>query len=140
MWQIEDDFNDIINNGNSFWKDLENQSIFLTGGTGFIGIWLLNTITELNKKQNKNIKVTVLSRDVNKFKNKYPKVFSSKEITFISGDICNFKYPKEKFAYIIHGATDASADLNEKNPLLMYSTIVDGTKNILDFVDQQVTV
>ena len=133
MWQIEDDISDIISNGTSFWGELENKNIFLTGGTGFIGIWLLNTIIQLNAKHSKNIKVTVLTRDANKFKNKYPKVFSSKNISFINGDICKFEYPKEKFTHIIHGATDASADLNEKNPLLMYSTIVDGTKNILNF-------
>ena len=77
-----------------------------------------------------------MSRNIDRFKEKHPEVFSSKNISFISGDICNFQYPKENFTHIIHGATDASADLNEKNPYLMYSTIVDGTKNILNFAKE----
>ncbi|MDG2171213.1 MAG: NAD(P)-dependent oxidoreductase [Gammaproteobacteria bacterium] len=133
---MEKDINEIIDNGYSLWGDLKNKNIFLTGGTGFIGIWLLNTIIELNRKNNANISVTVLSRNIDRFKEKHPEVFSSKNISFISGDICNFQYPKENFTHIIHGATDASADLNEKNPYLMYSTIVDGTKNILNFAKE----
>ena len=133
MWNINNDINDIIGHGESLWGELSNKNIFLTGGTGFIGIWILNTIIQLNNKYNTNIKVTVLTRDKNRFKKKYPEVFNSKNILFLEGDICNFKYPKEIFSHIIHGATDASADLNENNPLLMYSTIVDGTKHILNF-------
>lgn len=136
MCAVEKDINEIIDNGYSLWGDLKNKNIFLTGGTGFIGIWLLNTIIELNRKNNANISVTVLSRNIDRFKEKHPEVFSSKNISFISGDICNFQYPKENFTHIIHGATDASADLNEKNPYLMYSTIVDGTKNILNFAKE----
>lgn len=133
MWNINNDINDIIENGKYFLGELNNKNIFLTGGTGFIGIWILKTIIQLNHINNANIKVTVLTRDVNRFKKKYPEVFNSKNILFLEGDICNFKFPNEIFTHVIHGATDASADLNEKNPLLMYSTIVDGTKHILNF-------
>ena len=37
------------------------------------------------------------------------------------------------FSSIIHAATDASARLNEEAPLLMFDTILDGTRHTLEF-------
>jgi nucleoside-diphosphate-sugar epimerase len=37
------------------------------------------------------------------------------------------------YDYVIHAATDASADLNEHDPLRMFDTIVTGTRNALEF-------
>src|SRR6185503_6622388 len=48
-------------------------------------------------------------------------------------DVRNFKFPKEKFAFMIHAATEASVKLNQENPLLMFDTIVEGTRHVLDF-------
>ena len=49
MQNINKDLQNIIENGNSLWSQLHNSNIFLTGGTGFIGTWILKTIAKLNK-------------------------------------------------------------------------------------------
>jgi len=133
MWNIDSDIKDIVEKGDYLWGDLREANIFLTDGTGFIGTWILKTIKELNEEKNLNIKITVLTRSVNSYRERNPEIYNTENISFINGDICDFKRPKLNFTHIIHGATDASADLNENNPKKMYSTIVDGTKNILDF-------
>ena len=48
----------------------------------------------------------------------------------------DFKFPNEKFDYIIHAATEASATLNAENPLEMADTIINGTRRTLDFARQ----
>lgn len=40
---------------------------------------------------------------------------------------------EESIDFIIHAATESSTSLSKDNPLLMRSTIVDGTKNVLQF-------
>jgi dTDP-glucose 4,6-dehydratase len=82
---------------------------------------------------NLNIYVTVLTRNIEKYKKNNAEIYKINNLNFIEGDICEFEFPKTKFSHIIHGATDASADLNKNNPKKMYSTIVDGTKSILEF-------
>ena len=45
---------------------LKNKSIFITGGSGFIGRWILRSIDYLNLKKKLNIKLVVLVRDKKK--------------------------------------------------------------------------
>ena len=109
------------------------KRIFLTGGTGFFGKWLLEAFIYLNTQYNLNIKVTVLSRSPENFKASFPHFFEQKNFQFISGDIRSFDAPVTTYDLIIHAATDASASLNKSEPKLMHNTIMDGSKRICEF-------
>jgi nucleoside-diphosphate-sugar epimerase len=54
----------------------------------------------------------------------------------VKGNIIEFDFPSGEFPYVIHAATEASAALNEQNPLIMFDTIVTGTRHCLDFARQ----
>jgi dTDP-glucose 4,6-dehydratase len=111
----------------------KGKNIFVTGGTGFFGKWLLETFIYLNEIHQLDIKVTALTRSVENFKREHPSLFGHSNFTFTEGDIRSFSYPKENFDLIIHAATEASAELNKSNPSLMRSTIMGGTKRICEF-------
>ena len=117
----------------SFYK---GKKIFLTGGTGFFGKWLLGAFAFLNRYHKLDIAVTILSRNPKKFSEENPKLFRNQWFTFIKGDIRNLDQVccvDENFDLIIHAATDASVELNKSKPELMYSTIIDGAKTVCDF-------
>jgi len=113
-----------------FYKD---KTIFLTGGTGFFGKWLLEAFIYLNKSYSTNISITILTRSPRKFIKEYPYLGCYESFKFIQGDIRDFSCVNENFDLIIHAATDASVDLNKLKPELMRSTIMDGTKRICEF-------
>ena len=115
---------------------LKDRKIFITGGTGFIGKWLLESIIYFNKKSNLNVEVAVLARNVELFKREYPQLAYNSAVNFLKEDIRDFKFPEENFPIIIHAATEANVRMNVENPLLMSDVVVNGTKRILDFARQ----
>lgn len=130
---FKDDLNLIFDHTSNYWKRLENKTIFITGGTGFFGIWLVMSFVFINRKLNLNSKIILLTRSKSKVLTKYEWLNEYSEINFIEGDIVDFDFVSEDVHYIIHAATEASVKLNIEEPLAMFQTVVNGTKRILDF-------
>jgi len=128
---LKADIEHIIQHTQTVWKELYGKTIFLTGGTGFFGKWILESFLSANSSLSLNAKMLILSRNPDLFLNKYPH-FKSNSLIFIKGDIRDFKFPEGSIDYIIHAATEANLTLNTEQPLLMFDTIVEGTKHILE--------
>ena len=62
-WSFEQDLEFILSVTEEVFKSLEGGHIFLTGGTGFIGCWLLESLRHANKRLALDIKVTALTRN-----------------------------------------------------------------------------
>ena len=110
---------------------LKNTNIFITGGTGLFGKLFLETFLFFNDKLDSNIKITVLTRNYEKFISNYPQ-FINENIKFINGDIRNFNINCDNIDYIIHAAASVDPILEKENPNEMFSIIVDGTKYLLE--------
>jgi nucleoside-diphosphate-sugar epimerase len=130
------DLDYILENTADLWNELQYQSIFMTGGTGFIGAWFLETFAWANAKLKANIKLTVLSRNVDAFAKKAPHLTSNPDFTFITGDVRNFNFPDGIYPLVIHAAADADAKLNQEAPQVMLDTIVQGTERVLQFANE----
>lgn len=132
-WTIESDLRDILDQTTIVWPELKGAQIFITGGTGFIGCWLLESLKYANEQLNLGIKVTVLTRSASSFEKKAPHLASYEGFKFVEGNVCDFASPLGEYTHVIHAATDASADLNENNPRQMFNTVIQGTQRALDF-------
>lgn len=122
---------------NSELSFLKNRSLFLTGGTGFFGKWLLEVFNFLNENHNLQLKITVLSRNPEKFKSEFPWLSHSKFINFLSGDVKSFIFPSTHYDFLIHAATEASEKLNSEFPFEMLSTTIQGTEHTLNFAKER---
>lgn len=130
---FKDDLNLVLDNTLDSWKGINNKTIFITGGTGFFGIWLIMSFIYINQVLKLNSKIILLTRNKDNFINKHNWLNQYKEVNFLEGDITNFEFIEERIDYIIHAATEASVKLNIEKPLIMFNTIVNGTNRILDF-------
>ncbi len=139
-WSLQKDIEFVFESTSEIWPELRGARIFITGGTGFIGTWLLESLRYANMQLNLGINATILTRDPSSFRLKAPHLADYPNFSFIAGKIHNFETPKGEFTHLIHAATDASAHLNETDPRLMFDTVVDGTRRALDFaVEKNVT-
>lgn len=129
------DLDFILERTEDLWSELRNERIFITGGTGFFGSWLLESFAFANKRLNLKSSALVLSRNPDIFAQKANHLFSDQSIEFLRGNIIDFTFPKGHFSHIIHAATEASAKLASEKPELMYATITKGTKRVLEFGD-----
>lgn len=130
---LASDLDYILSQTSSIWEEVRGKQIFITGGTGFFGCWLLESFIWANNNLSLNSKALVLTRNYELFREKAPHLCEHKSISFMIGDIRNFEFPEGVFSHIIHAATEASVKLNQEEPLLMFETIVEGTRRTLEF-------
>lgn len=134
---VKSDVEEILDKTKLLWEELKEKKIFLTGGTGFFGMWILESFAAANEKFNLNSEMTVLTRNEEDFKQKFPHLGSNRAINFCKGDIKNFSFPTGSFDYVIHmAATPAKATFNNADYLDKFDTIANGTRHILDFAAQ----
>jgi dTDP-glucose 4,6-dehydratase len=117
----------------SAWPRLAGARLYITGGTGFIGRWMLEALTDANRRLGLDIKATVLTRDLGRFAVKAPHLAADPALRFVSGDVLSLEPDGETYTHVLHAATDASADLNENDPRRMFDTVLGGTRRALDF-------
>ena len=132
-WSVEQDLAQICDQAADDLAHLDGKRLFITGGTGFIGTWLLKTLKLAMAARGLKANVHVLTRSVSSFAAKSPELANFEGFEWHEGDARSFTLPAGlNLDLVFHGATDASAQLNAENPMLMFDTIVEGTRHILD--------
>ncbi len=130
---LNEDLRLIIKDTLPIFKRNKNKKILITGGTGFIGKWILFTIYEFNIRYNLNIRLDILSRNPKKFLSEFSNFKNHKKFRFLKSEVTSLNIPNKKYDYILHAATESSESLNRRNPLKMFETIINGTKNVLEY-------
>ena len=133
MNKLADDLEAIATSRPDLWNEFRGQRVFLTGGTGFFGCWLSESVLFANRVHSLASQLTILTRDPQAFARKCPHLVSDPALTLHTGDIRDFTFPSGEFRFVIHAATEASATQSAEAPLEMLSIIVAGTERALQF-------
>ncbi len=128
-----DDLKSVFESVGSAWKSFQNKHVFITGGTGFVGKWLLGTLLYANEHLALDCHITILSRNPESFIESYPQLKTYINIEFIKGNVDDFIFPNKKIDYIVHAATDV---INPGGELDVFQTCVNGTWRVLELAKQ----
>lgn len=127
------DTREIIESSFINWNYFKNKIILVTGATGLIGTQIVKALLSANEKYGTNIKILALVRNKEKAKSIFKDYKTTKLLTFLFQDIIKpIKY-SGRVDYIIHTANSTSSASFVKKPVETIDSIVQGTKNILDF-------
>lgn len=127
---LHEDLDYVVDAVGPRWERLRGQSVLLTGGTGFIGKWLLATFLHANRSLGLCARIIVLSRSPEKFLKEFPEVSEAEEIEWLVGDVRGFAGEvAAECTYAIHAATDVIA---AREPIEIFDTCAVGTKCVLD--------
>ena len=124
------EFDHVFGHASSALEALKGARIFVTGGTGFFGRWLLGVMARASRQY--DLKVVVLTRDAHAFQRAAPSLANHPAIGLMEGDVRTFAPPGGRFTHIIHAATDTSATAGQDS-LTLADTIVRGSARVLEF-------
>ncbi len=108
---------------------LENKTICLSGGTGLIGSFLVDTLL-INSEL--NCKVILLVRNVEKAKSRFSLFNQDKRLKIVKADLLNEIKLDEKVDYVLHLASLTDPYNYAMHPVEIMNTNFIGAKNLLD--------
>jgi len=129
----QQDLDHIFRYTETLWEELRGQSVFLTGGTGFVGTWLLESLLWATDKLNLRVTVVVLTRHPERFSERSPHLAGHPATRLLRGSMVGFDAPAGAFPIIIHAATEHYFEPDAERPLAAFYADVEGTRAVLEF-------
>lgn len=126
----QQDLEHVLANTRDVWEKLRGGNVFLTGGTGFIGSWLLETFAAANKRLGLGASMVVLTRDAGLAAKRLSVLATDRSLRLHEGDIRSFDFPKGDFSHVIHGAMPVDARSAGQTATLEIAT--EGTRRALE--------
>jgi nucleoside-diphosphate-sugar epimerase len=109
-------------------EDLRGGRLFVTGGTGFFGRWMLESFLRANDRLSLGADATVLTRDPRRFAEAAPHVAGHAAVRLHSGDVKTFDFPETEYTHVLHMATEAGPGMT---PSRSFQTAIAGTERVL---------
>jgi UDP-glucuronate decarboxylase len=105
--------------------DFESKRVLVTGGAGFVGSWICDTLASFN------VKVVCLDNFSTGKRENIDHLLGKACFRFIEGDVCSFRQ-KSRFDYILHLASRASPEEYQQHPIETLQANSLGSYNMLE--------
>lgn len=130
---LEQDLQRLISDNKLIFESFKEKKIFITGGTGFIGKWLLHSFCYANDNLGLGCNLVVVSRDPGKFIRDNIYFSTRSDITFIASDVVALSVDDLPHCdYYIHAATDVADPLGSIDYAAIMDVNTKGTTIVLE--------
>jgi dTDP-glucose 4,6-dehydratase len=119
----------------SLWTELRGSHVLVTGGTGFFGRWMLESLLAANAHFNAGLRATVISRDPAAFLEKMPHLAAERALNWVQGSVATMRpeeFTQQYFDGVMHLATEADSAATVASPERAVNVITGGTQRALD--------
>ena len=112
-------------------KGLSGASILITGGTGFMGSWILEMISYLNAQHGMRISAAVMARDMSRLPVSMPHIASQPWVQQLRSDVRMVSELPKATTHIIHAAADPDSRNHASRPVESMRVIGEGAAVII---------
>jgi dTDP-glucose 4,6-dehydratase len=133
---LADDLDRVLAQTADLWDELRGARILLTGGTGFFGCWMLETMLWANARLGARLSAVVLTRDARAFSARVPSLASDPAVTVQEGDVRSWAWRGGTLTHVIHAGTDTRVPATRDDRLRVFDTIVEGTRRTLEIAER----
>lgn len=136
---IREDLCNIIKNNLIPWDNLRNKTVLISGASGFVPAYIVETLLYLSEMRDLKIKVLALVRNKEKAVNRFADYINRSELTLLVQDVCKPISIEGQVDFIIHAASQASPKFYLSDPVGTLAANVVGTQNLLEIARRKNT-
>ena len=137
---VRQDLGEIYNNTKKEFAGLAGKHLLITGGAGFLGYYLVQSVLNWNEMSEKSrqIRVTVLDNYIRGIPTWLQELEGNTNLVLINHDVTH-PLPEsiDNFQYIIHAASIASPFYYRQHPIETMDANVNGLRLLLDYCIHQ---
>jgi nucleoside-diphosphate-sugar epimerase len=133
--QVRADCREVLDGRSEALSALRDETILITGGTGFVGTWLAEALTCLNDDFGFGCRIVLLARGVERFAAARPHLAGRVDVKLLRADVRHLTELPRETNRIIHAAGTPDNRAHASTPVETIATIVEGAVNVVRALD-----
>ena len=128
---VEEDLTSVLQAGLD-WNRFRNKTVLVTGGSGFLPAYMVETLLLLNARTGTGCRVVCLVRNLSKAAKRFAEYASRTDLILLEGDVSkpfSIPWPCD---FIIHAASQASPKFYGVDPVGTMTANLNGTHQLLE--------
>lgn len=126
------DLDHVLEHTEALWLPLRGARFFLTGGTGFVGTWLTESLLWANRRLKLGISAVLMTRDAARFTARSPHLANDAAVRLIVADSAN-EWPGMQADFVVHAATPNYAGTEGQELISVFDRDVSAMRRALEF-------